>query len=588
MNCVSRECERLLTGARIERIAQPGKYEIILHLRSQGKNYKFLISALSQEARAHLISSTPPNPDHPPVFCMLLRKHLEGGRIISFEQQGMDRVLRVNISAFDEFGDLSEKRLIAEIMGKHSNLILVDPKTGLIIDSMKRITDAISRYRRVLPGETYTPPPPSVKCPLWEERADTIAGRLLGFGASQALDKVILAAYDGLGPLSAQELIHRAGKSPVDTLEYFGQSDYFQIFGAVSALGADVAAGAYKPEILCLDGKPKDYSAIRLTMYPEEKRQSYDSVNDMLDTFFRDRSQVNQFQQRQRDMELIVRREQERCRKKAGLQADSILEGKEALKWQVFGQLLTANNYRITQGQEALVIDYSDPDSPELAIPMDPRLTPMENAQLYFKRYHKARLTAEKAKTHYDETLEELTYLDSLEFALSNAASLSELGEIRQELRDAGYVKSAGKDERGSSGKAKKSAAADVNPCISKLSYMGFDILYGNNNRQNDYLNMKIAKSGDLWFHARNTPGAHVVIRNPEKKRVPDQVIEAAAKLCLWRCAARNAGRADIDYTQRQNVWKPKGSKPGMMLYEQYRTINVTVDEDEIKRLFAE
>lgn len=587
MNCVSIEYSRLLSGGRIERIAQPGKNEIILHARSLGKNYRLLISVLPQEARTHLITATPPNPDQPPVFCMLLRKHLEGGKIVSFEQQGMDRVLYINISAYDELGDLRDKRLIVEIMGKHSNLILIDPQTGIIIDSLKRITEAVNRYRQVLPGELYIPPPASGKYPLWDEREDAIAERLLKFGSSQALDKVILAAYDGLGPLSAQELIHRAGKSPVDTLELFGQRDYFRLYEAVSGLGELVSAGLYQPEILYINGKPGDFSAIPLTLYPNEKRQSYDSINDMLDAYFHDRSVINQFKQRQRDLELIIRREQERCRKKAGLQADSIREGQEARKWQVFGQLLTAYSYKLSQGPSALVPDYNDPDGTEVSIPMDPRLTPMENAQAYFRRYQKARLTAEKARLHYEETMEELAYLESLEFALASAANLSELTEIRQELREARYIKSAEKAEGISGKKTKKAPAPADSPNIGRLSYMGFDILYGNNNKQNDYLTMKIAKSGDLWFHARNIPSSHVIIRNPEKKQIPDKVIEAAAKLCLWRSGARGSGRAPIDFTQRQNVWKPKGARPGMTLYERYQTLYVTVDEDEIKSLFS-
>jgi predicted ribosome quality control (RQC) complex YloA/Tae2 family protein len=488
-------------------------------------------------------------------------------------------------------------------MGKHSNLILVDPETGRIIDSLKRITEAVNRYRQVLPGELYQTPPPANKTPLWEEKEDTIAERLISAGASQALDKVVLSSYDGLGPLSVQELIHRAGASPVDTLEYFGQGDYMRLFHAASTLGKDIANGFYQPEILHLDGKPKDFSAIALTLFPKEQRQPFDSLNAMLDTFYRDRGTVNLFRQRQRDLEQILRREQDRRRKKAGLQAESILEGTAAEKWRVYGQLLTANHYLIPQGEEATVTNYFDPDGGSVTIAMDPKYSPMENAQIYFKRYQKARQTAQKAQLFYDETMVELAYLDSISFSLTAAKSLEGLAEIREELAEAGYMKPSSGENRGQGAKSRKNTAksaagrdrkggggaqgkprAEGLP-ISKLHYKGYDILYGSNNRQNDYLNMKIAKGGDLWFHAQNIPSAHVVIRNPDKREIPEEVIETAAKLCLWNSRAKEAGRAAIDFTLRQNIWKPKGAKPGMMLYEQYQTLFVTVSEEEIRRL---
>ncbi|MCL1804776.1 MAG: NFACT family protein [Clostridiales bacterium] len=610
MNGVARECHELLSGGRVDRIAQPNKNEIILHIYNQGRNHKLLISALAQEARVHLTSAAPPNPGHPPVFCMVLRKHLEGGRVLSVAQQGLDRILHISISAMDELGDFREKLLIAEIMGKHSNLILVDPESGRILDSMKRITEAVSRWRQVLPGEVYVPPPPSHKLPPWQEREETLSGRLLQAGASQALDKIILSTYDGLGPLSVQELIHRAGASPVDTLEYFGQGDYIRLYRALSALGADIAQGSYHPEILALAGRPKDFSAIALTLYPAGQRQAFGTANDMLDAFFRGRTTANLFRQRQSDLEQIIRREQERCRKKAGLQAESILEGKEARKWQVLGQLLMAEHYRLRQGPEATVTDIYDPEGGSVTIPMDPRLSPVENAQVYFKRYQKAKLTAEKAQIYYDDTMGELSYLDSVALSLTTVSTLEELSEVREELTQAGYLRRGGgapTRERGAgrpasklkgAQKAKKSrggkaaagdggSAGSAGSALGRLRAGGFEILYGRNNRQNDYLNMKVAKAGDLWFHAQNIPSAHVVVRNPEKKDVPAEVIEAAAKICLWHSQAKASGRAPIDYTLRQNIWKPKGAKPGMMLYESYQTIFVSADEEDMARLIG-
>ncbi|MEL7622741.1 MAG: NFACT RNA binding domain-containing protein [Clostridiales bacterium] len=624
MRGITQECNKLLTGGRVDKVTQPNKNEIILHIRSQGKNHKLLLSALAQEARIHLTSTTAPNPDQPPVFCMVLRKHLEGGRVLSFEQQGLDRILYINIQSLDEFGDLKEKRLIAEIMGKHSNLILVDPEKGRIIDSLRRITAAVSRFRQVLPGEQYLPPPSKEKLPLWLETEEAIAGRLMAAGLSKALDQVILSTYDGLGPLSAQELIHRAGKSPVDTLEYFGQADYLRLFQSIASLGGELQEGIYQPEIYFQSGQtsqagqagqpgqfsqtvlsgqtgtPKDFSAIALTLYPEKQRQRFSSLNEMLDAYFRGRGTANLFRQKQSDLEQIIRREQERCRKKAGLQAEAVLEGQEAQKWQLYGQLLMASHYQLKQGPEAVVTDFYDPEGKTVNVPMDPQLSPLENAQAYFHRYQKARQKAEKAQIYYEETMEELAYLDSLALSLTTVTGLPELAEVRGELQEAGYIKSADKEDRQKGGRNKNvnkktgaknagSKAADKakEPSLGSLSYEGFTILYGHNNRQNDYLTMKVAKSGDLWLHAQKIPSSHVIIRNPDKLDIPEQVIEAAAKICLWHSQAKTAGRTAVDFAKRQNVWKPKGAKPGMVLYEQYQTIYVSTDEEEIGRLLS-
>lgn len=619
MRACVHELNEALAGGRVDRVTQPNKHEVILHIRNQSKTHKLLLSALAQEARVQITANTPPNPDKPPLFCMVLRKHLENGRVLSFEQKGLDRVMALRVQAVDEMGDLTERLLMVEIMGKHSNIILLEPPKAeadpappaspgecRIVDSLRRIPASVSRYRQVLPGEKYILPPAQHKLPLWEERAEDIAPRLMAAGISRALDKVILSAYDGLGPLSAQELIHRAGASPVDTLEYFGQLEYSRLFRAVYDLGQELREQKYSPEILMADGRPKDFSAIALSLFPESQRRPCPSVNAMLEDYFKDRGIINLFRQKQADLEQIVRREQERCHKKAGLQAASIQEADAAGNWQLYGQLLMANHYRLKQGEEAVVEDYTKEDRPEIRIPLDPTLSVIDNAQLYFSRYQKARNTAEKARVYYEETLLELEYLDSLANSLTTVTTLGELAEIRGELREAGYVKSDGRESvpgpggrgtsrellaKGLSGgpgkpgkggkfgkkpkapaKAAKAGGREEAISLGRELIGGFEVLYGKNNRQNDYLTMKLAKPGDLWLHTQKIPSSHVIIRNPEKKPVPDQVLEEAARLCLAHSQAKSSG-ANIDYTQRQNVWKPKGAKPGMVLYENYQTI---------------
>ena len=618
MRACIHELNETLAGGRVDRVMQPNSHEIILQIRHQAKTHKLLLSALAQEARVQLTQSAPPNPEKPPLFCMVLRKHLENSRVLAFQQAGLDRILTIRFQVLDEMGDLTERLLVAEIMGKHSNLILLEPPkeqkeaettdsslpAGRIIDSLTRIPASVSRYRQVLPGETYVLPPSQHKLPLWLETAEELPSRLLAAGESKPLDKIILQAYDGLGPLSAQELISRAGFSPVDTLEYFGQSEYLRLFEAVHNLGQALVSHSYTPEIFYKDGKPKDFSAIALTQFPPESRRQAPSVNGLLEDFYKNRGLINFFRQRQADLEQLVRREQERCQKKAGLQAASIQEASEAEAWQLYGQLLMANHYRLHPGREAIVEDYTKEGAPQVCIPLDPRLSVIENAQVFFNRYQKARSTAEKARIHYEETLGELEYLDSLANSLTTVTTLAELAEIRSELKEAGYVKSEGqrgpgRDSRNAKGPSggpgkpgkgkyktppakktpgKSGGSRDEGLTLGREEIDGFEVLYGKNNRQNDYLTMKLARPGDLWLHTQKIPSSHVIIRNPEKRPLPEKVIEAAARICLAHSQARASG-ANVDYTQRQNVWKPKGAKPGMVLYENYQTLYLRAEE---------
>lgn len=593
LRAVAHECSQHLTGARIDKIAQPNRHEIVMALRNRSQNYKLLFSTLAQEARVHLTTTTAPNPPQPPLFCMVLRKHLEGGKVLSIRQSGLDRILVLSVQIIDEMGDLAERQLLAEIMGKHSNLVLLDPASRRIIDSIHRVPANISRYRQVLPGLVYTTPPAQDKLPLWEETEDQIGPRLLETGPNKALDKLLLSVYAGIGPQTVQELLHRAGLEPSQTLEFFGQYEYLKLFRSVQNMGNALRGNLYHPEVILQDGVPKAFSAVALTQYPEHQRKAFESVNEMLDFFYRNRSTYNLFRQRQSDLEQVLRREQERCERKAGLQATAIQDAKEAQRWRLYGELLMAHAYDLPQGIEAVVPNYFEPETPLVVIPMDPALTPLQNAQNYFKRYQKAQHTARQAQAPYEETLEELAYLDSVAASLGSVTELSELAEIKEELQEAGYikaepVKSAKTPKTGKGGRTSKPGKPAAQPQPGQVTIEGFQILYGKNNRQNDFLTMKIARNGDLWLHTQKIPSAHVIIRNPDRRTIPDSVIVAAAKLCVWNSKARYSSQVPVDYTLRQHVWKPKGAKPGMVLYENYKTLFAAAAEQEITAFLGE
>lgn len=590
LRAVTCACNELLVGSRIDKVTQPNAHEIILWLRNQSQNYKLLISSLPQEGRIQLTTTTPPNPPAPPLFCMVLRKHLEGGRILSFEQKGLDRIMIITALITNEMGDKVERQLIAEIMGKHSNIILVNPQKQQIIDSIHRVPASMSRLRQVLPGFTYTAPPAQNKLPLWEESADGIASRLLEAGLNKALDKLLLSVYAGVGPQTIQEILHRAQFNPQQTLEFFGEYDYQRLFQVIHSLGEAIRQHQYQPEVVVVDQKPVAFSAIALTQFAAAQRLTFDNVHEMLDYFYQNRGVVNLFRQKQADLEHILRKEKDRCEKKAGLQAQAIQTASEAQIWRLYGELLMAHQHSIAAGNQAIVPNFYEEGSPELTIPMEPALTPLENAKSYFKRYQKAQHTAAQAKIYYEETLAELAYIDSVLTSLDTVTELEELADIRRELQESGYLKSEAVNNKKANKKSpkrpdSKSKKAEKLLAVGQVWLDGFQTLYGKNNHQNDQVTMKQARTGDLWLHVQKIPSAHVIVRNPQRLEIPATVVEQAAKLCVWHSKARLSSQVPVDYTQRQNVWKPKGAKPGMVLYENYQTIFVTVEEAEINSL---
>jgi predicted ribosome quality control (RQC) complex YloA/Tae2 family protein len=575
LRAVAHELNERLEGARVDKIYQPNRHEVVLGVRSRGQSGKLLFSTLAQEARVHLTTSKTPNPASPPLFCMVLRKHLEGGRILSVAQQGFDRILILTVQTVNEVGDSVRRQLAAEIMGKHSNLILVDPAENKIIDAIHRVPPDMSRYRRVLPGCPYQSPPSQEKTALWDETEEGLTQRLTAQDLSKPLDRILLSLYGGIGPQTAQEILFRAGLRPTDALEFCGQYEIRRLWRAIADLGQDLKAHRYTPELLT---DARLFSAVALTQFPEGDRRAYSNMNDALDQFYQNQGVLNLLRQRRNDLDQILRREQERCEKKAGLQWETVQEAEKVGHLRLYGELLTANLHQISQGTEASVHNFYEPDDAPAVIPMDPRLTPSENAQAYFRRYRKARHGAEIAAVHYDETLRELTYLDSVQTAVHQSETLEGLLEIKEELQDSGYIKK----EPASRKKIVKQPERAVADNIGKTVYLGFEIYCGKNNKQNDFLTMKMAKGEDIWLHTKDIPGSHVLIKNRGGRPVPQEVLDKAARWAAWHSKARQSSKAPVDYTERKNVWKPNGARPGMALYKNQQTLYVSPEEPEV------
>jgi predicted ribosome quality control (RQC) complex YloA/Tae2 family protein len=578
LRAVAYELNERLEGARVDRIYQPNRHEVVLGVRTPGQSDKLLFSTLAQEARVHLTTSKTPNPTAPPLFCMVLRKHLEGGRILSVAQRGFDRILAVTFQTVSEVGDSVQRQLIAEIMGKHSNLILVDPADLRIIDAIHRVPLTVSRYRQILPGFVYQSPPFQEKIALWDETEEGLSERLMSQNPSKPMDRILLSLYGGIGPQTVQEVLYRSGLHPADVPEFFGQHEIRRLWQAISGLSKDLLAHRYKPETM---GDPRCFSAMALTQFPEKDRRSHSSMNEALDDFYQNQGMLNLLRQRRNDLDQVLRRERERCEKKAGLQQETIREADNIRHLRLYGELLTASLHEVSQGPEASVRNFYEPDGALTVIPMDPRKTPSENAQAYFKKYRKARHGAEIAQIHYDETLRELAYLDSVQTAVQQSETLEDLLEIRDELQESGYIKKE-PSQRKKAPKQPGRAAADG---VSKTVYLGYEIYCGKNNKQNDFLTMKIARGEDIWLHAKDIPGSHVVIKNPQGRAVPQEVLEKAAQWAVWYSKARQSSKAPVDYTKRKHVWKPNGARPGMVLYENQQTIQAAPAEMDLSEM---
>lgn len=573
MRAVTLELEQILSGARIDKIYQPNKNEVCLILRKPGHTHRLLLSAAARDPAVFLITRQPVNPAEPPLFCMLLRKHLEGGKVLSFSQQGLDRILEINCEATDELGELSSRRIIVEIMGKHSNIILLETQTGKVIDAIRRVTPAISRYRQVLPGLPYLPPPPQQKTTPWTVDQDDFFRQVLSFPLSQPLAKIVLGAFSGLGPQTAAEIVQRAGLDPALPLEYCGEYELSLLWQAFSRFAVDLREGRFAPEVIFgEDRAPLTFSALSLIQYPKHQRRAFTGINEALDFYYSHKREDDLIKQKTADLAQVIKRETERCEKKAGLHLATIQEYHDSEKYRLWGELLITHHHSLRQAPEATVENYFDPAASPVIIPLAETLTIMENAQSYFKKYRKAKNAAAQAGLHYDQTAAELEYLHSLAVSLDNVTNLSEIAEIREEMSEAGYLKK--QPLLPAKGKGKPVPKEGSLP--EKVSLNGWEIYVGKNNRQNDLLVTKIAKPEDVWLHTRNIPGSHVIIKNPSGQKVPDHIIEHAALLAASHSKARFSVNVPVEYTLKKYVWKIKGARPGMVHYENQHTIYVT------------
>lgn len=578
---VCTELNQTLLNARIEKVYQPAKNDIILHTSRPQERYRLLLSAHPRDARVHLSYQQQENPVQPPTFCMVLRKHLEGGHIREIHQPGLERVLKIHVDTRDELGQPVKKTLICEIMGKHSNILLVDPAENTIIDGIRRYSHDVSRHREVLPGRPYVPPPAQKKYnPLLLDE-ESFRNILLEAPLGKRVVKVLQSNFEGFSTVMAREILYRALLPEDLVLNYCGEHEMRVLWQALQSISIPASRGHFNATIIKDAGEnPVEFAAFDVTLF-DRYRRSHGKPSSILDTFFTAFKLMDRFKGEKQSLITRLYKEKKRLEKKRMLQIQSASSAERADDYRVFGELLTANIYRMEKGAKEIEVDnFYDPECKPVTIPLKPGLSPAENAQAYFKKYVKAKNTRKAALEQAQKTKEELDYLSGVLFAVEQAASLSDLEEIKQELTEQGYLKNKDYTGRNKSRINKKPASEP----LLFTSSDGYTILAGRNNKQNDRLTMKIAKDNDIWLHTREIPGSHVIIRTGGS-RVPERTIQEAAILAAYFSQARDSENVPVDYTRRKNVKKPRGAKPGYVIYEQQRTAVVTPDEQLVTSL---
>ena len=565
LTAVAGEVRAAVQGGKIDKIYQPTLDEVVLYIRGPAGNVRLLLSANPGHPRAHLTERNRENPEQPPMFCMLLRKHLQGARILELNQPPLEWILDFRLETLDELGDRVERRLVLEAMGRSANLLLLDGE-GRIVDCTRRVDGDLARgQRQLLPGLFYRQPPAVDKLnpfTLSPEELRLVLANPLG----KAWDKLLLDSFTGLSPLVARELAFRAG------------DDSEKLAAELEKLGEAVEENHFTPYLLVREGKPVDFTFLPVLQYgPETESIPQESFSALLDDFFSDRESAERVRQRGQDLVKSVTSARDRTARKLGNQARELEATKNRERLRELGDILTSNLHLMERGMSTFrTMDFYDPEGGEVDIPLDPLLTPQQNAAKYYKEYNKAKTAEEMLTIQIEKGEKELEYLNSVLENIALAEGEKDLQEIRQELTETGYLrrpKTAAKRAKKVSGKP-----------MEFRSSSGLRISVGKNNSQNDLLTTKLAYKSDIWLHTQKIHGSHVILWL-EGGEADAQSLTEAAQLAAYFSQARDGSKVPVDYTPVKYVKKPAGARPGMVVYTTYQTAVVEPDAELAKKL---
>ena len=578
---IKNEIEGVALGARVDRIAQPTREELILHLRWRGGSGKLLLSAGANSARVHFTENVPENPKTPPMFCMLLRKHLLSAKLLAVRQFGMDRILFLDFEAQNELGDIITITIACEIMGRHSNIIAITQE-GKVIDSIKRVDFETSRVRQILPGIVYELPPAQNKLSIVEITSDEIIARMKN-GRDIELSKAIMEILQGMSPLPCREIAHYATRGVERVISELSDDEWLRLRFMLEQASQSLRDNTAIPVMVTEpepSGRPRDFSFMQINQYGAAMAtKQYESFSILLDAFYARRDLMERQKQRSLDLLKLIANTSDRIARKLAAQKEELAECAQRETLRIYGDLITANIHLIQKGDNSAVLqNYYDPNYTEIEIPLDIRLTPAQNAQRYYAQYRKAD-TAEKMLHKLVEQGEaELLYIESVFDVLTRAETAADLDAIRAELAQGGYVRAF--VQKGRNKKEEKLAP------LRFVSTDGFTILTGRNNIQNDRLTLRESRGNDIWLHTQKIPGSHTIILS-QGVEVPKSTIEQACIIAAYHSKARESSKVPVDFTQVRNVKKPNGAKPGMVIYDHYETVIIDPDEDLVKRLAA-
>ena len=563
------ELNKRLAGGKIDKIQQTDKEELLLMVRSLGQTYRLLINASAADNRVQLTELKKQAPSEAPMFCMLLRKRIAGGKIVRFEQERLDRVLKISIETYNDLGDLSVFALYCELMGKHSNIILVNEK-GVIVYAIKHVGLGMSSVRFVMPGLEYSAPPAQDKQDPSKASADDFSMAMCMVGMSIA--KALSNAFFGLSPAVAAQLVARYTNKTECT--QLSEAEREELAERLAAFYADMAQGKEKASaVLNALGETE-------AVYPFAIAgggiKLYDSIGEALDSLYINSDRREWAKRHGASARKVLQNNIERCEKKLALYADALNSGEQMEKCRLYGELLTANLHSLKSGTDTAAVDnyYADPVE-RIAIPLDRQLTPGENAQRYYKKYQKLKAARDMAIVQREQTLSELNYLEGQLDNLTKCTAENELSELIEELKEQGYIK------RDKGGKKKMKLAASKP--MHFVSSTGADIYVGKNNRQNDELTLRFASPNDIWMHAKNIPGSHVIVKGASEQDTA--TMTEAALLAAYYSRARGSENVAVDYTPRKYVKKPAGAKPGIVIYTTNKTAYVTPSEEAVAGL---
>ena len=572
------ELKNTIIGGRVDKIYQPEKDEIVLQIRNKGNAYKLLLTANASSPRLHFSNIQKENPINAPLFCMVLRKHLASGKIIDITQPNFERIVNIQVESINELGDYSIKTLIFEIMGKHSNIILIDDKNN-ILESIKHISFDKSSVREVLPSKTYVLPPSQDKKDPLKTNFDEFL-YIIKNSIPTKIQQLIYKSYNGISPILSSEICHNANIDPSTNIEELSNSEINDLYNSLNNIVMLNTQKQFNPQIIYNENESiLDFTVFDFNMFKHLNKKYFSSISELLEFFYKSKDLTYRLNQKSQDLKRLISQNIERCVKKKDIQQKTLkdIENRDTLK--LYGELITSNIYAIKKGMTKVKLNnfYSE-NFEETEIRLDPNLTPAENAQKYIKKYNKEKRTFIALQDQIKQNNEELLYLESVLSSVSSCTDEYDIKEIRAELSEQGFLK---RQKNSKNNKQKPSKRAKP---LHYISSDGFHIYVGKNNTQNDELTLRFAKPLDMWFHTKDIAGSHVIVVS-DGKEIPNSTLNEAANLAAYYSKATNSSLVPVDYTPKKFIKKPNGAKPGMVIYETNKTAYITPNERLIENM---